>query len=312
MAARAFRTLDWRLHDRLQRKGLVKCALYFVLRPLLAASARRHLSPGFRREIGPAQVFFTRGTPFEWRRRWGARRVALDGATLLVQGTGTGWDVVSWAELRPGRIVATDLYAFPDSWETIARHCRDRFGVAVEFRQVALEDHGFIADATVDFCASDAVFEHCRDLPAVMREAYRMLRAGGSLYASYGPIWYGPGGDHFSGRGGLETIYNHVLLEGRDYRRYVEKHLQAEEDFQSGGRYIDLDLFSRLTTRQYLAAFRGAGFTIDDLVIELSPDAIAYRRQYPQRWQAMLARHPAVTADDLVVKANLVRLVKPG
>jgi SAM-dependent methyltransferase len=157
------------------------------------------------------------------------------------------------------------------------------------------------------------VLEHCRDLNSVLAESRRLLRPGGSFYAAYGPLWFGPGGDHFSGRDGLESIYNHLVLDEGDYGAYVKSHLQPREDFQSGGRYVELDLFSRLTTRGYLAAFEGAGFIRDGLVVELSPDALSYRRRFPERWQALMARLDGqCDTDDLIIKANFVRLLKPG
>lgn len=312
MTNSAFETTAWRISDRVQRKSLVKRAVYGVLRPFLSARAARYLSSSFRKQVDPDAVYFTRGTPEEWRRGWGARHVALSDATILVQGAGTGWEVVAWARMKPRRIIATDLFAFSESWEEIAAECRNRFGVAVEFRQAALEDHGFLVSGSVDLCASAAVFEHCQDLPAVLAESMRLLRPGGTLYAAYGPLWYAPGGDHFSGRDGLQSVYNHVALDKDDYDAYVKANLLPREDFQSGGRYVELDLFSRLTTRSYLAAFEKAGFTRDALVIELSPDALSFRRQNADRWRSLQDRLSGqCDADDLIIKANFVRMLKP-
>jgi SAM-dependent methyltransferase len=231
---------------------------------------------------------------------------------VLVQGTGTGWDAASWAALRPAKVIATDLFSFAESWEEIARFCRDEFGVPVEFRQAPLEDHAFLADGAVDLCASDAVFEHCTDLAAVLAESRRLLRPRGTIYATYGPMWYAPGGDHFSGRDGLAAVYNHVALEPDAYKAYFDTQRRAEESFQSGGRYVELDLFSKLTTREYVAAYDAAGLKRDALIVELSPDALAFRKRWPDRFADILARNaPRCTTDDLIVKANFVRLRKP-
>jgi SAM-dependent methyltransferase len=313
MTETRFTKTDWRATLAAQDRAWWKHAAYALLRPLLSLNARRHLSPGFRREVAPDAVYFTRGTPLGWRRRWGAARVNLSEATVLVQGTGTGWDAASWAMLRPRKVIATDLFPFDESWEEIARHCRDALGVTVEFRAAPLEDHGFLADAAVDLCASDAVFEHCTDIAAVLAETRRLLRSGGTVYATYGPIWFAPGGDHFSGRDGLASVYNHVALDEAAYRAYFDAQRRAEESFQSGGRYVELDLFSKLTTREYLAAFGAAGLVRDALIVELSPDALAFRKAWPDRLDAVLARNaPRCTADDLIVKANFVRLLKPA
>src|SRR5205807_2147882 len=146
---------------------------------------RRLLSPETLKACKPNLVIGPRGMPLETRRRWATERVQLADAIILVQGTGTGWDVISWAAQKPRRIVATDLYAFDESWSAVAEHCRTRFSVDVEFRRAPLEDHSFLADASVDLCGSDAVFEHCRDLSSVLRETHRLLKSGGTLYTAH-------------------------------------------------------------------------------------------------------------------------------
>jgi hypothetical protein len=101
-------------------------------------------------------------------------------------------------------------------------------------------------------------------------------------------------------------------LDEGDYKAYVKANLQTREDYQSGGRYVELDLFSRLATRDYLASFDKAGFIQDGFMVELSPDALAYRKNSPDRWQALLARMDGhCDVDDLIIKANFVRLLKP-
>ena len=150
MTETGFETTDWHVSDRAQRKIATKQAVYGVWRPVLSARAVRHLSPSFRRQIRPDAVCFTRGAPEEWRRRRGSRHVALTAATILVQGTGTGWDALASAEMKPRRVIATDLYVFDESWEQIAAECRDRLGVTLEFRQAALEDHRFRGSRLLD------------------------------------------------------------------------------------------------------------------------------------------------------------------
>jgi SAM-dependent methyltransferase len=309
----AYYTTPWLANDRLHRTSRVKRLLYWPGRRLLSGYASRLLSADLRQAVRPALVLPGRGMPLETRRRWAVARCRLRSATLLVQGTGTGWDLLSWARLRPRRIIATDLFEFADSWREIADYCRARFDVEVEFRQAPLEDHAFLPDASIDVCASDAVFEHCTDLGAVVRESFRILKPGGTLYAGYGPMWFGPGGDHFSGRGGLRTVFNHVLLSRDDYRAYFEAFLTPDEDFQSGGRYVELDLFSRLRTREYYRLFDSVGFAIDALIVEISRNALGFRARFPDLFRELREKYAGrCTEDDFLISANLVRLIKPG
>jgi SAM-dependent methyltransferase len=252
--------------------------------------------------------------PLETRRRWAAGYLDnIRAATLLVQGTGSGWDVISWAQLRPRRIIATDMFAFAESWQEISKHCFDRFRVPVEFRAAPLEDLGFLDSGSVHLIASDAVYEHCRDLPRVMRESYRLLRPGGWLYASYGPLYFCAGGDHFSGQDGLEQAYHHLRLDERAYRHYLEEHRAAAERHFGGVPYLDLDLFSRLTTGEYLNIYRETGFTVKALILELSLQALEYKQRFLREFQELVAQYAGrLGPDDLVIKAHLLLLQKPA
>lgn len=300
---------DWRHQARAHESPRWKRAIYRVVRPGLDRLARSKLSAAALARWQPEWVFYDRGFPREHRCRWALRGIELRDATLLVQGTGTGWDVLMWAELRPARIIATDLFAFDASWEAIAKHCRDRYSVEVTFRQAALEAHDFLTDGSIDACVSEAVLEHCRDLPAVLTESRRLLRRGGAFFAAFGPLWYSPAGDHFSLRAGLEHVYAHIELEAEDYRRFYLQHRGASEDFQDGGRFVELDLFSKLTADQYFAAFRAAGFQVSGVVAHLQALAFAFEREFPTKWRALLDKHSGhADADDLRLGGLVVRL----
>ena len=198
-----FRTKQWLSHHEGASTGLFKRIIYVGYRPLASFKYSRYLSHETRQKYKPHLCLGSRGMPLESRRRWGTQYLRhIRDAIMLVQGTGTGWDVISWARLRPRKIIATDMFPFEDSWGEIARYCYDHYKVTVDFRMAAIEAVPFLDSNSVDLIASDAVYEHCRDLPGVMRESFRILKPGGCIYASYGPLYFCAGGDHFSGRGG--------------------------------------------------------------------------------------------------------------
>ena len=150
------------------------------------------------------------------------------------------------------------------------------------------------AHGSFDLAVSDAVFEHCKDLETVLTETKRVLRPGGFVYATYGPMWFCLGGDHFSGRGGLTNGYNHIELDSDDYQKYFREMLVAEEDAQSGGRYVELDLFSKLKTAEYLDIFNRCGFRVIDLILEVEPLALQFRKEFPERFNGILRKYPWV------------------
>jgi SAM-dependent methyltransferase len=310
MPAVSYEIAGWREQYEACRTGVAKQIGYAATRPLLDVEARRWLTPATLTACSPVRVLRERGFPVEARRRWALTQVDVRNAVILVQGTGSGWDVLTWARFRPKRIIATDLFAF-DAWTEIARFCAVKWNTVCEFHQAPLEDHRFLSDGSIDICVSDAVFEHCRNLGAVLAETRRLLKAGGRVYASYGPLWFCGGGDHFSSRGGLETLYNHLMLSPADYRNYVAAHRQQPEGFQDGYRYIELDLFSKLTTAAYLNEYRHAGLRLDALILELSSPGLEFRRTFASRYLDLVdATSGQCTPDDLIMKTNLVKLTK--
>jgi SAM-dependent methyltransferase len=307
-----FRTKQWLSHHTGASAGLFKRSVYVIIRPLLSLKYSRYLSPQTIQAYQPRFILGARGLPLESRRSWGSKYLKkVREAVVLVQGTGTGWDVISWAKLRPRQIIATDMFPFEDSWEEITRYCYDHYKVTVDFRVSAIEDVSFLGSNRVDLIASDAVYEHCRDLPGVMEESFRILKPGGCVYASYGPLYFCAGGDHFSGRGGLENCFNHLLLDPEAYQRYLEAYQEEIEDFQGGARYLSLNLFSYLTTRQYLDIYQKAHFVVKELILEISQDALQFKKMYADKFDFLVDKQKErCCQDDLLIKTNLIILQK--
>jgi SAM-dependent methyltransferase len=299
---------DWSRQLKGAEAANWKEPIYRLLRPALNLYGRSKLQQSTLARFRPNLVLPGRGMPLCARQRWGYAYGQLRDKIILVQGTGNGWDAASWAQYRPRKIVAVDLFDFP-SWPQISEYAMARYSVPIEFYQAPLHDLDFLEDCSVDLCASDAVYEHVKNLPEVMKETHRALKPNGYVYASYGPLWYCAGGDHFA-RGGLANVYNHVLLDADEYMGFFEHNRREQESFQSGGRYVELNLFSKLRTEDYLHIFQEGGFHVDSLVFELSATALKFRREQADLFARLLARHPACTPDDFVINAHLIRLYK--
>ena len=304
-----YRTSPWSEQVRSSRSPLWKSATYAILRGLWDRQARKGIDVAVLPEA-VSKVISERGYPLQFRRRWATSGFDVGISTILVQGTGNGWDVVSWASLRPKAIIAVDLFSF-QSWPEIRSYCSQEFGTTVEFVTSPLEANFGLKPCSIDLVVSDAVYEHCEDLAAVMRETHRILRSGGRVYANYGPLWYCAAGDHFSGRESLESSYNHIVLTAGSYAEYVQKQRRDKENFQDGARYIELDLFSRLVTNEYIQIYQSTGFTIEDLWLEVSARAVEFKRQYALKFNEVLNRVTKnVSANDLLIKAHHLRMRK--
>lgn len=217
-----------------------------------------------------------RGNDYERHRRRVASFLPLQGRDVLVAGCGTARDLESWVKFKPRYIHGIDWFSYERAWTMWhLRFSEISPSVEVKFSQADLEHMSEFPDASFDVVSSDAVFEHLKNLPEVLKEFHRILRPGGLIYATFGPLWYGWGGDHVSGYDGVATGYNHLLMKGKEYQTYLDgmgEHSHSEHD---GRTWIEHDLFSRLTPRQYLHCLEAAGFNrlfvsaiIDPLAVE--------------------------------------------
>ena len=76
-----------------------------------------------------------------------------------------------------------------------------------------------VEDASVDAVYSFDAFEHFADPAAVLDEVYRVLKPGGVLYASFGPLWNSPFGAHQWGR--IDLPYVHLMFDWNDLQSFA-------------------------------------------------------------------------------------------
>lgn len=202
-----------------------------------------------------------RGNDYERHRRRVAKHIPFKNKKVLIAGCGTAKDVISWAVYGPEVIIGVDLFSYDKAWELWGCYLK-KFApqTTVEFIQADLARIPQLEDGCIDVIGSDAVFEHLKNLQEVLKEFYRILKPGGVLYATFGPLWYGYGGDHVSGYDQILSGYNHLILDPPEYRMYLEGMGEQRHSEDDGRTWIQHDLFSRLKPSEYLLLIEAAGF----------------------------------------------------
>jgi SAM-dependent methyltransferase len=113
----------------------------------------------------------------------------LRGKTVLDFGCGGGTEAVEMVEHGAARVIGIDI---DDAALEQARAQALRRGVAD--RATFANDTTEQADVIISLDA----FEHFQDPDAILRKMASLLRPGGEVLASFGPIWFHPLGGHFS------------------------------------------------------------------------------------------------------------------
>ncbi|MEK7608642.1 MAG: class I SAM-dependent methyltransferase [Patescibacteria group bacterium] len=208
-------------------------------------------------------------------------RRSLRGARVLVPGVGYGRNLAQLAAFRPKEIVAFDFYEYPEDWEYLKKSLGERFGVNITFLtgdfDVVPESYRGSFDAIV----SDAVLEHVPDLPKFMSYSELFLKEGGVFFASFGPIWYGPSGDHVEW--GPDNLFDHLLLSRAAYAKQVAARIAvAEHDSCDPGFMGQEELFSYLAVDTYLnELLRRPSFEKMCIAAKISSKAVALFRRHP-------------------------------
>jgi SAM-dependent methyltransferase len=202
-----------------------------------------------------------RGNDYERHRRRVNRLFPLAGKKILIPGCGTGRDVPSWLPWKPESVTGIDFFSYDKAWCLLQEGAKRQFpATTVTFVQADVSQLDSFSSEFFDVIGSDAFFEHVKALSKVLKEFHRLLKPGGIIYATFGPLWYCWGGDHISGYDDLSGGYNHLLLERDDYEYYLGNAGPFEHTEHDGRTWIRNGLFSYLKSREYLDCLNMAGF----------------------------------------------------
>lgn len=242
-----------------------------------------------------------RGNDYARNRRRVNRILPLSGKNILIVGCGSGRDVASWLPYRPAYLVGVDYLNYGKAWSRFHQYAKDRYpATELDFFQADIADLSQFSNASFDLVGSDAVFEHVKDIPTALREIHRVLRPGGILYAGYGPLWYCWGGDHVSGFDTIAAGYNHLVLEPRAYKQYLDRGIKAVNSIGILAKY---DLFSYLHPNEYLSAFSAAGFEKLFFSLIIEPKAVRCLKENPYLKTRLLKESTEI---DLIVDGMTV------
>jgi SAM-dependent methyltransferase len=111
----------------------------------------------------------------------------IDGKTVIDFGCGEGLETAELAQRGASRVIGLDTYA-PVLEK--ARTNAIRFGVADRCA------FGADTDERADVILALDSFEHFQDLPGILTKMHQLVRPGGVVLASFGPIWFHPLGGH--------------------------------------------------------------------------------------------------------------------
>jgi len=248
------------------------------------------------------------------RINWLNRYKKIKDSRLLIIGVGNGYGIPMWLRYQPKEIIGNDVLNYDIAFKIVQNESKSILDIPIKLIQKDIEDLNTNEVGTFDIIASEAVFEHVRNMEAVAEKCYRLLNSNGVMYASYGgPLWYTWGGDHFSGRDNLNNGFNHLLLEKNEYWEYfkinIKPTFESELKAGAGGILVKLDLFSKLNSSQYLEIFQKVGFTVKKLILEFCPVAEKVLKNEEIR-DKLFKIHPDLTIDDFKCKTHIVLLEK--
>ena len=216
-----------------------------------------------------------RGNDYANLRRKANSILSVEGKDIFIAGCGTGRDIVSWLKYKPRKITAVDYFNYNKSWTYLINRFKKEWPkTIVEFYQTDLTNLSKFDNSSYDLISSDAVLEHVTNLEKVLGEFYRILVKNGLLYSTFGPIWSGYHGDHFSGWDKIENGYNHLLLDKDSYRSYLDLKKYDGHSEDDGRTWIENNLFSYLKPYQYIDLLHKANFSKIYVKALIEPNAL--------------------------------------
>ncbi len=261
----------------------IKLAYYFLQRFVADFLLRRLLKKDgkFDRNLFIDKFLLDEGGMFkDYVYRLCDKFKPLKGANILVPGVGYGKNLFQLAAMKPKLIIGFDLYKYNQEWDFLSKKIKEKFNVDLifingDFNAIHEKYRNFF-----DYVISEAVLEHVKDLPVFLDGTKKFLKKDGHFYASFGPIWYGPGGDHIDW--GEDQIFDHLLLGDQEYNsRFNQKFMKIENDSCEGAFLVKEKLFSYLSCRDYLDIFKKHDFDVLSLFAKISKKAMILLKKKP-------------------------------
>ena len=193
---------------------------------------------------------------------------------ILIIGCGNGNDFLEWIKFKPKSITGIDILNYSKSWNNIKDYfSKNKIQIEIKFEQkniTEIESHKIY-----DFIVSDAVFEHLKDFSFAIKKCNSLLKTSGVMYASYGPLWYCHGGDHFSNRHDVKQGFNHLLISQEEYMNFFRENVTNLDNeiklHGSAGIFVKENLFSKLTGNQYMNEYSKNNLYSEFTVVEFCP-----------------------------------------
>lgn len=183
---------------------------------------------------------------------------SLKNAKVLVPGVGYGKNLFQLAAFRPREIVAFDPIDFPSQWSYLQKEIKKIFGVKLIFYKGGFKELPNKYKNKFDFVISDAVLEHVENMSYFLKKSYQFLSSNGFFYASFGPIWFGPNGDHVAW--GENQEFDHLFLKSKDYDKKMKQKVSETKNDGFFYKILKEKMFSRLSFDNYLDYFKKIGF----------------------------------------------------
>lgn len=206
----------------------------------------------------------------------------IKGKVLLIVGTGQGNDLESWASFYPKKIYACDVVSYKSHWSVLAKKIKEKYGVEVKFIESDMQAVKVHLTDEIDIIGSDGVFEHTKNFDASILNFKDILKKGGVIYATFGPIWFAPGGDMLLHKKSLKDSYSHVTLDCS-----CEEYIERCASIFPGNMYFSQGYFSYLSIQQYLNLLNN-NFTKSYISGLISVHAIRFAFLYPSRFRRLL------------------------
>ena len=236
----------------------------------------------------------------------------INRSKILNIGCGNGIDIISWIKFKPSFIEAIDLMNYSQSWNKIEKYLKKKnIQTKVSFKQKNIININ--QKKKFDFIVSDAVFEHLSEFDKCIRICSKLLKKNGIIYASYGPLWYNYGGDHFSGRDKFINGFNHIILDKKKYLNYFNKNFRSikhEIKFHgSAGLFVAKNLFSKLRGQDYINIFKKYNLKVKFLAVEFCPLGYELIKNKGIKSKIFL-KNKNINIEDCYLKSHIIYLQK--